>query len=340
MKTRNFVKSTAILLILILFLTTCQKEIPKKTYTGKALGTTYHIHIQGRGKPLSQKEIEKLISRLNKSLSTYISTSLISKINHGDTLFADIHFRRVFDKAYTIYKQTEGIYDPTIGILVNAWGFGPGKKLKNIERDSALVDSLLQYVGMNMVEIDKQGMVRKKYPQIFLDFNSIAKGYIIDQIGDLINKKGYQNYLIELGGEVLAQGKNIVENRPWIVAVDYPVIGNKTYIMGVELHNEAIATSGNYRKFRIDKTTGKKYVHTLNPKTGFPQASDLLSASIIAPDCTTADAWATACMAAGTKRAIRFITSHPSLKAILIYSDKNGKLQIWTSPGIKTIQME
>jgi len=336
---RIFVKRLFFFILFIFLLAGCRNELPEKTFSGKALGTTYHIRVQGKGKPLKQKDIEELIARLNRSLSTYISGSLISKINRGDTLRADEHFRRVFEQAYTVYKETGGIYDPTIGILVNAWGFGPGKKIKGIETDTAIVDSLLHYVGMDMVYIDEEGFVHKKYPQIFLDFNSIAKGYIIDRIGDLIEEKGYRNYLVELGGEVLARGQNMRENRPWLVAVDYPLPGNEAFITGVELHNEAIATSGNYRKYRVDKKTGKKFVHTLNPQTGFPEPSDLLSVSIIAPDCTTADAWATACMAAGKEKAIQFINNHPGLKGILIYSGENGQLKIWTSPAVKTVKI-
>jgi len=318
----------------------CRPSVKEQRFSGNALGTTYHIRIQGKGRKIDKRDIESLIARLNRSLSTYISGSLISRINRGDTLQADEHFRRVYEAAREVYEQTGGIYDPTVGILVNAWGFGPGKKIKNIEHDSTITDSLLTYVGFDMVRIDDSGYVRKQYPEIFIDFNSIAKGYVIDRIGDLIAEKGYENYLVELGGEVLARGKNIKVNRPWTVAVDYPVPGHEGYITAVALENEAIATSGNYRKYRVDKETGEKYVHTLNPFTGRPERSALLSASVIAKDCTTADAWATACMAAGTEKAKQFLTRHPALEGLLIYADSTGRLQVWHTENVHLVRLD
>ncbi len=325
-----------ILFLSILLNFSCQKEQNSYHYfSGKALGTTYHIRIHGQGDQISQKDIEKRIAELNQSLSTYISNSLISRINRGEKLRADKHFRYVYEEAKKIYEKTGGLYDPTIGILVNAWGFGPGKRMKNL--DSVKVDSLMQYVGFDKVRIDSQGYVIKQNPHIFIDFNSIAKGYVIDQIGELIASKGYKNYLVELGGEVLAKGKNLKENRPWIVAIDYPEQGSHAFITELPLHDEAIATSGNYRKFRVDKETGKKYVHTINALTGFPQQSALLSVSVIAPNCTRADGWATACMAAGFEKAKDFIEQEKDLRGILIYTDSSGKLKIWKSRKINLI---
>lgn len=318
-------------LLAVLWLTMACHRAGQKVFQGYALGTTYKIIVQGDGERLRQKDIEDLIRQLNQSLSTYQGQSLISRINRGDTLKADRHFAYVFRKAYEIYRETEGRYDPTIGLLVNAWGFGPGKKIQGIETDSTIVDSLMRYVGMDMVRIDKDSTVRKKYPQIFIDFNSIAKGYVIDQIGALIASKGYRNYLVELGGEVLARGRNMRENRPWIVSIDYPEPGSDREILDVPLTNRAVATSGNYRKFKIDRKTGRKYVHTLNALTGYPAISHLLSASVFAPTCTVADGWATACMASGLDKARQYIEAHPELDAILIYSDSTGQIRVWNS---------
>jgi len=318
----------------------CRPSPSELRFEGHALGTTYHIRIQGKGQKITRREIEDTIARLNRSLSTYISTSLISAINRGEKVKADIHFRRVFETAGKVFGESGGYFDPTVGILVNAWGFGPGPKIRGIEKDSALIDSLLGYVGWEMVTLDSAGIVHKKHPQIFIDFNSIAKGYVIDRIGDLIHSKGYENFLVELGGEVLARGRNMLEQRPWLVAIDYPQPGSRRLIAGVVLEDEAIATSGNYRKYRIDPQTGHKYVHTLNPFTGYPEPSNLLSASVIASDCTTADAWATACMAAGYRKAKEFIRTHPQLEGILIYADSTGKLRIWKSAGIKLEKLD
>ncbi len=305
----------------------------EKTFEGYALGTSYHIRIQGHGQSISKAEIERLINKINSSLSTYRHNSLISRVNHGEVLVSDKYFKDVYQQALKIYRETGGIYDPTVGILVNAWGFGPEKKLENIEKDSTVVDSLLNYVGYNKVWITSKGFIKKKHPAIFIFFNSIAKGYVIDKIGELLRHKGYYNFIIELGGEVLASGKNILEDRPWEIAVESPVEKEKNMLV-VNLKNEAIATSGNYRKFRVDPITGKKYVHTINPLTGYPAQSNLLSASVVAPTCTEADGWATACMAGGFERAKKWIEKHKQLKGILIYSDSTHHIRIWHSPDL------
>ncbi len=313
----------------------------EKVYEGYALGTSYYIRIQGQGEPLSQADIERLINKINSSLSTYRENSLISRVNHGETLTADEYFRDVYKQALKIYKETGGIFDPTVGILVNAWGFGPEQKMENIEQDSSLVDSLLQFVGFSKVKITSGGVIKKDNPSIFIDFNSIAKGYVIDKIGALLRSKGYYNFVVELGGEVLASGKNILEDRVWEIAVESPLDEEKN-ILVVNLKNEAIATSGNYRKFRVDPITGKKYVHTINPLTGYPVQSNLLSASVIAPTCMEADGWATACMAGGFERAKKWIEKHKRLKGILIFSDSTHQIRIWHSPdlNIKKIKQQ
>ena len=322
--------------MILLLSVACRRPVEQK-FDGYALGTTYHIVIQGQGQNITRHQIEDLIRRLNASLSTYQAGSLISRINRGEKIKADSDFIYVYRKAKEIFRETGGRYDPTIGILVNAWGFGPGKKIKGIEQDSSVVDSLMKFVGYDKVSIDDSGYVVKKYPEIFFDFNSIAKGYVIDRIADLIHQKGYRNYLVELGGEVVARGMNIKENRPWTVSIDYPLPGSRREIAEVYLRDRAVATSGNYRKFKSDPHTGRKYVHTIDALTGFPAVSNLLSASVFAPDCTTADGWATACMASGLERAKKYITSHPQLDAILIYSDSSGRIRIWNS-GVEIVK--
>ncbi len=313
-------------------------EVSNKYYQGEALGTTYHITaIQpNQAKEVTTKDIDSVIEAINNSLSTYRSNSLISRINRGEILAVDPLFKEVYTEAGKIYETTNGVYDPTIGILVNAWGFGPGKKIEGIEKDSSIVDSLMKFVGYNMIKIDSGDTLKKKFPQIFIDYNSIAKGYAIDQVGKLFSQRGYEHYLIEIGGEVLARGKNIIKNRPWIIAIDNPDRkSHKKFFSKLELSNRALATSGNYRKFYIDKKTGKKYVHTLNSKTGFPEVSHLLSATIIADNCMRADGYATACMALGLEKCKDLLSKHPDLDAFLIYSDNSGKLKTYKTSGLK-----
>ena len=329
------------ILSITLILSCTEKTNNKSLYfEGNALGTTYHIKAfaDTDSNLTSKKDIDSVIDAVNNSLSTYQNNSIISHINKGEKIKIDQQFKEVFDAAKKIYQETGGIYDPTIGILVNAWGFGPQKKTAQIENKPALIDSLKQFVGYNLIQIDKKGYLVKKYPQIYIDYNSIAKGYAIDRVGKMLLNKGIKNYLVEIGGEVLTKGINIEKNKKWLVAIDNPdrKSGNK-FISKIELSNQAMATSGNYRKFYIDKKTGKKYVHTLNPKTGYPTQSNLLSASIITNNCTLADGYATAFMAMGFEKSKIFLKNHKELQAYLVYSNAQGKIKTFYSVQIHKI---
>ena len=337
-------KKNALKLILILSisLTGCRQKNNDSSYyfEGNALGTTYHITAIGNqnSKKLFQKDIDSVISSVNNSLSTYQPNSLISRINKGEVIKPDKQFIEVYQSALKIYKETGGLYDPTIGILVNAWGFGPGKKIKGIEKDSTIVDSLKKFVGYEYLHIDEHGFLIKKYPQIYIDYNSIAKGYAIDRVGKMLKQKKIDNFLVEIGGEVLASGNNTQKNRNWIVAIDNPDRKDKRkFISKITLQNQALASSGNYRKYYIDKKTGKKYVHTINPVTGYPAVKHLLSASVIANNCTMADGYATACMVMGFEASKSFLKKHPELKAFLVYSDDKGNIKTYMGNHIKII---
>jgi len=330
-------------MLFFLFLAACSH--PKKAksfyFEGNALGTTYHVKaFPGEDfKTIQQKDIDSVITAVNASLSTYQPTSLISRINKGKALLLDQQFKDVYQAAHKIYVETGGLYDPTIGILVNAWGFGPAKKIQGIEQDSTIVDSLKKFVGYDYLTIDEHGFLQKKYPQVYIDYNSIAKGYAIDRVGKMIEDKGIENYLVEIGGEVLAKGKNIAKDKDWLVAIDNPnrKSGNK-FISKIALSNKAMATSGNYRKYYVDKETGKKYVHTIDPKTGYPAIRHLLSASIIADNCTMADGYATACMVMGLKASQKFLEKHPELQAFLVYSDDQGNIKTYKTSGVQIIE--
>ncbi len=336
-------QSVFIYFLFYLILLSCNRQKTTSSYffQGDALGTTYHITIfpLQNSKPVSKKDIDSVIEVVNNSLSTYRPNSLISRINKGELIKPDYHFIRVYHAAQKIYRETGGLYDPTIGILVNAWGFGPNEKIKNIERDSTIVDSLKRYVGYDYLSIDKNGFLRKRYPQVYIDYNSIAKGYAIDCVGNMLAGKGYRNYLVEIGGEVLAKGKNIAKNRAWLVAIDNPdrQHGNK-FISKIALSDQAIATSGNYRKYYVDKKTGRKYVHTLNPETGYPVQRHILSASVIAKNCTMADGYATAFMVMGFDASKRFLRAHPELDAFLVFSDAQGHIKTFKTKGVKLVR--
>jgi len=336
-------KQTIFFILFILILAAgCRQKQPAKNFyfEGDALGTTYHIKAfaSEHSKNVQKKDVDSVVTAINNSLSTYQPNSLISRVNKGEVLKLDQHFIDVYQAARKIYRETGGLYDPTIGILVNAWGFGPKEKIKNIEQDSTIIDSLKRYVGYDFLSIDENGFLKKRFPQVYIDYNSIAKGYAIDRIAKMFENKGFKNYLVEMGGEVVAKGQNTEKNRKWLVAIDNPnrKNGNK-FISKIALSNQAIATSGNYRKFYVDKKTGKKYVHTINPKTGYPVQRHLLSASIIADNCTMADGYATACMVMGLDASKKFLKLHPELQAFLVYSNDKGEIKTFKTGKIRII---
>ena len=316
-------KSFLLLFVVLLFSCKGENETQTINFEGFVFGTTYHITLITHQKSDYQKSIDSLFFLVNKSLSTYIPTSDISKINSGDsTIIVDELFTEVYQKAKRIFKETNGYFDPTVGNLVNAWGFGPNDFKKEI--DSLDVKKMIQFVGLDKVKL-LNGKIKKQFQETYLDFNSIAKGFGIDLVGRFLEEKKVQHYLVEIGGEIRTRGKNNKGN-PWKVAIEKPnTDGSQSFQTAIELDNESMATSGNYRKFRLTKT-GKKYVHTVNPKTGFAKESNLLSASVIASlDCADVDAYATAFMAMGFEKTIHFLKTHKNLKVVLMYlNDENS----------------
>ncbi len=313
-----------ILTLIILSFISCKK----KNYiaiTGNAFGTTYHIKLKDTSNKNWSFIVDSLVNSVNKSLSTYSKDSDITKINKGDTtIIVDEKFKEVFNKSKRIFKETNGVFDPTIGVLVNAWDFGPEKKLKNL--DSVTIQNLMQQVGFDKVKIISDKVIKENL-KTYLDFNAIAKGYGIDIIGRFFEKKNITNYMIEIGGELRVRGKNS-KGKNWTVQIENPNFdgtqsGNKV----VSLENESMATSGTYRKYKIDEN-GNRYAHILNTKTGYPSKSNLLSASVIASlDCADVDAYATTLMALGLEKSKEFLKKHKELKVLLIYVDKNGELK-------------
>jgi thiamine biosynthesis lipoprotein len=318
-------------LLFLVLLQSCEKSPKSIRLSGNALGTTFHIKYFDK-KNYAQ-EIDSTINAVNASLSTYHKNSLISRINQGDTTaFIDKMLKDVYTISNKVYQESDGYFDPTVGVLVNAWGFGPEQKLNDLDKKT--IDSLMQYVGFNKIKLVDNKII-KTNKNIYLDFNADAKGYAIDRIGTLFNQKNIENYIIELGGEILVKGKNIASANTWTVAIDNPnQKGTNKLIAQVQLHNEAMATSGNYRKFKIDKKTGKKYVHTINAKTGYAQQTDILSASVIVKDCGTADAYATTFMALGLEKSKVLLANHSEIDAYLIYTE-NGKTKIFSTKGFK-----
>ncbi|MBZ9651329.1 FAD:protein FMN transferase [Psychroflexus montanilacus] len=319
----------------LLFLISCGEPSTVQTLQGDALGTTYSIKYFLDDGEIQTQQIDSLLNVINTSMSTYIQHSDISKINSGDTtIVVDDHFKQVFETSKKIYKDTDGYFDPSVGLLVNAYGFGPEGYSEEVSDQE--IDSLHQYVGFHNIQLRPDRIVTSNSDILYLDFNAIAKGYTVDVFADYLKSKGSQNFLVEIGGEVVVFGENLDNNRPWKVGIEMPLEdGSRELKYGVNLNNEALATSGNYRKYRVDPDTGFKYVHTINPKTGRSQKSDILSASVIANTCAEADAYATAFMAMGLQKAKEFLTSGTGLKVIFIYSDENGNQKSFTSKDLK-----
>lgn len=324
--------------IVVLLLLSCEEETPKKQelkVAGYAQGTTYSVIYISEDGINHQRSIDSLLIEIDNSMSTYNKNSLISKWNKsedgGEVKFDD-NFAQVYSISENVFQQTEGLFDPTVAPLVNAWGFGFEKES---EINQVLIDSLLPVVGFNKLlsPHGARGGVVKIDSQFTLDFNAVAQGYTVDVLGELLEQRGINNYLVEVGGELRAKGNNINDTL-WRVGIDRPLPNLKEREIEaiVSLNNLSLATSGNYRKFY--EKDGKKYSHTINPKTGYPVEHNLLSATVITKECAYADAYATAFMVMGVEKSKEFLNTHKELMALLIFSDENGDLQTFTTENL------
>ena len=309
---------------------------PKEHYIRiSSIVWTTEYHITYKGSCDMTDSINAVFNAIDSTLSMFNPNSVISRINAGDDDVAPNPFvNTLLSCSQRINHQTDGYFDPSVAPLVNLWGFGK-QKSDSLPSDDAIARAL-QLVGIDKISIDNSGKVLKQHPDMVLDFSSIAKGFAADQIGTMFQRNGIDNYIVEIGGEIAMHGKN-PSGKLWNVSIDLPIESNDTVIhqsaMVLSLTKKGVATSGNYRNYRTQD--GQKIVHIINPKTGKPEISDLLSATIIAPTAAEADAYATACMAMGTKRSIQLVTRLQHIDAILIYANKDGQLQKWQSPGLK-----
>jgi thiamine biosynthesis lipoprotein len=295
---------------------------------GNAQGTTFQILYYDSLQRDFSAQVDSLLKQMDISLSTYVPQSIISRVNKNDsTVILDEHFTTVFNRAQEIAVISNGAFDITVAPLVNAYGFGFTKK-ENV--DSLLIDSLLQFVGYQNVKIENGKLIKDK-PQIQLDFNAIAQGYSVDVIANFLEEKSVSDYMVEIGGELRCKGVNAKGNY-WNIGIDKPVENAEKREMQtvVSLKNRAMATSGNYRKFYEDG--GMKYSHTLNPKTGWPVKHQLLSATVLADDAMTADAFATVFMVMGKDETLKFLENHKELniQVYLIYQE-NGELKVFST---------
>ena len=322
----------------LLFWSCTSEPPPLQKIQGYALGTSYSISYVSRA--LTQEYLTQIVDSifevLNNSLSTYIPDSDISKINSGDSLLiVDEHFVKVYQKASEVWEETDGFFDPTVGTLVNAYGFGPGKPLNYVSKKQR--DSMLVLTGWSKTKLTPQHTIQKKEKAIYFDFNALAKGYTVDVLADYLKSNALESYLVEIGGEIVAEGKSPRSGKFWKIAIDDPQQrGQRDFIQTVILENKALATSGNYRKYAIDTETGLRIAHSINPKTGEAIPTKVLSASVTAPNCMTADAYATALMVMPLEDSQKLINSKPELEAYWIVSDSLEGVREVFSKGFAT----
>ena len=328
------------LVVAILFIS-CDKTTDFYTIQGEAQGSTYSIKYIAIEEKVTKNQIDSLLTAFDLSLSTYRPDSKISKINTGDsTVVVDEFFAETFQLSNQIYKETDGLFDPTIGVLVNAYGFGPNKKQEDLSQKQ--IDSLLQFVGFDKIILNSNKTISRKHKETFIDFNAIAQGYSVDVAVDFMKSKGIENAIVEIGGELFAFGKNTIENKSWVVGIDNPLQKpeERTLIAKVNLENLGMATSGNYRKVITDEKTGQKFVHIINPKTGVAQKGNILSATILANSAGVADGYATAFMLMSLEESKAFLQKHPELYALLLYSDEQNQLQQFITGNFKELIRE
>lgn len=326
--TRNALYSVILLFIVALVYLFREAQRPvMMEFQGETMGTTYHIKYLDSKSQRLKSSIDSLLVEFNQSLSTYLPNSEISRFNQDSLLVFKLpFFYPILQKSKEIHQASLGYFDPTVGPLVNAWGFGFKKEKFP---DSTRIDSLMQVVGFDKITFDEKKVV-KNVPHVILDFSAIAKGYGVDLVASFLESKNIKSYMVEIGGEVVCKGVNH-EEKPWQIGINKPVIRQETQAV-VSLSDRAMASSGNYRRFY--KRGNQKYAHTIDPHSGYPVQHSLLAVSVFAKDCMTADAYATAFMSMGKEKANEIINKTNSLDAFFIFTDENGVLKTEATAGI------
>jgi len=324
-------------------LLSCTQDVNSwQTLAGKTMGTTYHVEYASDHN--LQPAIDSLLAEVNQSVSTYISSSTISRFNETGTLeivvgpdgrpvdVLDRHFLTNLEEAFRVYKISNGYFDPTVGPLVEAWGFG-SRGHQSMAIDSSRIDSLLSLVGMEGIALqssDRGITVHAVKSGMQLDFSALAKGYAVDLVLELLRGSGARNVFVEIGGEVRVSGVS-PRGDAWVLGISTPEESADIVSISarIKLQDAAMATSGNYRNVYV--LNGRKVWHTINPMTGYPEENNLLSVTIVHPECITADALATACMALGADSAIALIQSIPEAEGYFIYRDVQDNISTFAT---------
>lgn len=327
--------------LVVTVLQSCGREAHpvKIKYEGQAQGTYYALTYYAADTVLSQAQVDSILDAFDRCASIYEPSSIISGFNRNDSLTrADSLFRLIYEASLKVAEATGGAFDVTVGQLVNAWGFG----FKNrADVTPAMVDSLLQLTGYRKLRLEGDVLV-KADPRIMLDFNAIAQGFSVDLMASVLEEKGVKDYLIDIGGEVRGSGKK-PDGTSWVVGIEKPAQERNAAQQikaKVHLDGRSLATSGNYRKYY--EKDGLRYSHTIDPSTGYPVRHNLLSVSVAAADCMTADAYATAFMVMGLDKTQAFLAARPELKleVYCIFSAPGGQLKTWNTAGFSNIILE
>ena len=324
-----------------LLLFSCDNSKKNKIYEveGKGGSVVYRIKYISTDSTNLKPAIDSLVKLVDHSISAYNPESIVAKINQGyvSTKVND-HFKKAFTTAEKVWKESGGYYDPTVGILVKAWGFGkeliqPISKLPTEQE----IDSLKRYVGFEKVHITDDDYVKKQNPAIQLDLTSVLRGYTADVISDFLKSKGIENFYVKVDSEGIVLGRDIVNNTPWKVEAEDPYELNNDYKEVIlNLNNESISTDENYRRVWIDGN-GKRFVHIINPFTGHPMTGEMLSATVIAKTAVESDAYSTMFMIIGLEKSKEFLAKHPELKALLVYSDQNNEVKTYKTQNIEPL---
>lgn len=301
-------------------------ELKKTSLSGLIFGTSYNIQFYSSGNSNYSNEIVDIFKEIDMSMSTYKKTSIISRVNNNNSVQLDDHFKNVFSFSKKIYEITGGRFDPSIGLLVNYWGFGPEKFVPDSKiNPNDQFTYLLSKTGFNRFEIIDNKLSRPM--DSYIDFNAIAKGYAVDEVAEFLKNKQIDNFLVEIGGEINSSGINIDKNKPWLVAIDMPRFdGDRSNYSSLELNNISLASSGTYRKFKID-SMGNRYAHIINPLTGYPTKTNILSVTVKASSCVEADAYATAIHSMNIEEIKDFFSFNNNISSLVIFENDKNELE-------------
>ena len=307
---------------------------PYQSISGQTMGTYYNVKIRTRKEDnMLPQKIRQRLDELNREMSVFDSESEISRLNNakaGEWIDLSPEMSKVMKDSAKIWRLSGGAFDPTVGRLVDLWGFGASVPKK--APSEAEIKEVLKYTGFDKLKFaDGYSRVKKSNDNIYINLSAIAKGYGVDRIAKLLEDEGYTDFVVEIGGEVVARGSRSEEEKGWKIGVVKPAETPETAFVA-DLRNAAVATSGDYRNYYYKD--GKKYAHTIDPRTGYPVQHSILSATVIARDCMSADAYATAFMVMGLEEAERFADSHPDLDACFIYADEKGELRMFYTKGM------